>query len=105
MFGLKTVYRALRRRSRWERDMDDELRSHLEHRIDDLVRTGINREQAERRARIEFGARETYHEQCREAHGLRWPDELRQDVRYAVRSFRRSPAFTQTLSCSASSTR
>jgi hypothetical protein len=40
--------------------MDEELRSHIEHRADDLQRSGIGRREAERRARIEFGGRERY---------------------------------------------
>ena len=58
------------------------------------MRSGLTREEAGRQARIELGTRETYKEQCREAHGLRWPDELRQDLSYAVRTFRRNPGFT-----------
>lgn len=91
---LRIAWRALRRRSAWERDLEEELRSHVEHRAEDLARAGLPRAEAERRARMELGAREAYKEQCREAHGLRWPDEFRQDLRYAIRSLRRNPAFT-----------
>jgi predicted permease len=84
---------ALIRRSRLESEMDEELRFHLEARADDLARAGMPRGEAERRARIEFGNVEGYKEHCREARGLRGPDELRQDLRYAFRSFRRNPGF------------
>ena len=36
-------------------DMDEELASHIQHRADDLQRSGLDRATAERRARIEFG--------------------------------------------------
>ena len=49
--------------------MEEELRSHIEHRADDLERFGMNRAEAERRARIEFGGREKYKEEIHEALG------------------------------------
>jgi hypothetical protein len=91
---IRSAWRAVTRRTAWEQDLNEELRSHIECRTEDLMRTGLPREEAERQARIELGTRETYKEQCREAHGLRWPDELRQDLLYAVRTFRRNRAFT-----------
>lgn len=45
-------------------EMEEELRSHVQHRADDLERSGLDRAQAERRARIEFGARERFKEEC-----------------------------------------
>jgi len=88
------MWRAVTRRTAWEQDLNEELRSHVECRTEDLMRAGLTREEAERQARIELGTRETYKEQCREAHGLRWLDELRQDLLYAVRTFRRNRGFT-----------
>lgn len=57
-------------RARFERDMREELRTHVEHRADDLAATGLPRDEALRRARIEFGAVEAYKEQCRDASGF-----------------------------------
>jgi hypothetical protein len=91
---LRSWLAALVRRTRLESEMDEELRFHLEARADDLARAGVPRGEAERRARLEFGNVECYKEHCREARGLRWPDELRQDLRFAFRSFRRNPGFT-----------
>jgi len=73
--------------------MDAELRFHLEARADDLARGGMPRAEAERRARLEFGGMEGWKEECRQARGLRWPDELRQDLRFALRGLRRNPGF------------
>ena len=68
---------ALLRRRGFEAGMDDELRFHLEKRIEDLIRSGLSRTEAQRRAALEFGGLEQYKERCREARGLRLFDELR----------------------------
>src|SRR5579862_406619 len=91
---LKSLFNAFTNRSRQEHEMDDELRSHIERHAEDLVRSGIPRREAERRARVEFGGLEARKEECREARGLMWLEELRQDLRYATRLLRKNPAFT-----------
>ena len=91
---IRSYWRGLFRRSDVERDLAEELRAHMADRTDALERSGLTREAAERMARVEFGAVESYKERCREARGLRWPDELRQDLRYAVRMARKSRGVT-----------
>jgi predicted permease len=91
---LRLLLRDAVKRSRFEGHMTDEIRFHLESRVDDLIRSGLPRSAAERRARLEFGGVESYKEDCRQARGLRFLDELRADLRLAARQMRRTPAFT-----------
>jgi predicted permease len=91
---LRTVIEFIFRRSRVEREMDEEFRSHLELRADELQRQGISRTEAERHARIEFGGYENYKEECRETLGTRLLQELAADLRYGLRQVRRNPGFT-----------
>jgi predicted permease len=86
--------RVSRRRADFEREMQDEMRIHLELYQADLRRRGVPEEEARRRAFAEFGSVDARKEECRDAVGLRLVDELRGDVGYAFRLLRRSPAFT-----------
>src|ERR1019366_2383037 len=81
-------------RSEVAEEMEEELLSHIQHRADDLERSGMDRAMAERRARIEFGGCEKYKEEIRETIGGNFISTFVQDVRYSCRVLLKSPSFT-----------
>ena len=76
---LRSVVDAALHRKQFEETMADELRFHMEAFTADLVRSGASPEEAARRARLEFGGVDRVKEECRQARGLQWLDEARQD--------------------------
>src|SRR5262252_424241 len=86
--------RSLFKRAAVEKELDDELALHFDLLVESHVRKGVTREEAVRRARLEFGALELAKEEHRDARGIRLVDELAHDLRYAARQLRRSPGVT-----------
>ncbi|MBZ5626059.1 MAG: ABC transporter permease [Acidobacteriia bacterium] len=88
--------RHLVRGSRFEGDLDGEIRFHLETRSAELESLGLSRSAAQAQARREFGSIALMQEDSRAPWQFRWLQDLAADLRYAFRTFRRSPAFTLT---------
>lgn len=77
-----------------EREMDVELRFHLEMEMKENLRRGMGEEQARITALRNFGGVEQTREECRDVIGSGWLRALWQDIRYGARIFRRNPGFT-----------
>ncbi len=90
---LATCWRALFHGSALDRQVTEELQFHVDSYAEDLMRSGVPREEARRRARAELGSLAAGKENCRAAWGTRFLDELRGDLRYAVRVLSKSPGF------------
>ena len=91
---LRYRFRALVRRRDVERELAEELRFHIEHEAEKYVANGMSRQEALRSARLAFGSVEGMKEASRDARGIRLIETTAQDLRQAVRSLRKSPAFT-----------
>jgi putative ABC transport system permease protein len=85
--------RSLFRRGAVERELDEELAFHIEQQITALMRQGVGRDEAIRRARLEFGGLDQIKEEHRDVRGIRLADDLARDVRHALRQISRSPGF------------
>jgi putative ABC transport system permease protein len=82
------------RRRRFERDLDDELKYHVECRIEDNLRAGMPPEEARRQALLSFGGLDQTKEECRDGRPLAWLETVAQDLRYGLRALRANPGFT-----------
>src|SRR5438045_9453874 len=91
---LRSWLRAIIGRSHMESEMDAELRFHVEAYTEDLARGGVPRQEAMRRARIEFGGIERAKAECGEARGVHILESVIQDVRYGLRTLRKNSGFT-----------
>ena len=89
--------RAGAARRRLEREMQDEMREHLERAAERLRARGMSEADAMLAARREFGNVGVTQEEARDARGLRWIDSALGDLRYARRQFARTPLMTATI--------
>src|SRR5277367_3262377 len=85
--------RSLFRRETVESEMEDELGFHWERQIEKHMKTGIDRGEALRRVRMEFGGLEQVKADCRDARGVSLIESLTQDLRYGWRTLLKSPGF------------
>jgi predicted permease len=93
---LYTIPLRLRSLFRWaqaDRELDDELRDHLERATEEYIAKGMAPEKARRRARLDLEGIEQTKEECRDARGVNWVQDFVQDLHYGVRTLRKSRGF------------
>ncbi len=84
--------RTLMRRRARDRELDEEIRFHLEREQEKNVRAGLPRDEAWRAALVSFGGVQQVREAHRDVRAVRWLDDLAADVRFALRTLARHPA-------------
>src|SRR5688572_1335555 len=91
---LKRRWRALFRKEEIERELEAELRFHLEREAEQNLRSGMNAEDAHYAALKSFGPLERSKEECRDARGVRLFEEFLQDLSYGKRLLAKNPGVT-----------
>jgi hypothetical protein len=91
---LNAALRALLRRTQAERELDEELRYHIERQTEQNMRLGMSPDEALRAAFKSFGGVEQAKERSRDARGVRWLENFWQDLRYGARMLLNKPGFT-----------
>ncbi len=88
--------RSLWRRDAVEQELDEELRYHLDREMERHLAAGLTQAEAQRIVQRSAAGIEQRKEECRDVRGVSFIDNTVQDLRYAVRQFRKSPVFTFT---------
>jgi putative ABC transport system permease protein len=81
-------------RRRFERDLEDELRFHVEMATSQHLARGVSAQRARELTHKEFGSMDRFKDEVRDARGLTLADDLSRDIRFSFRALRRTPGFT-----------
>ena len=94
LFTLPLRLKSVFRRRQVELELEEELRFHLEHKIDEGIASGLSPEEARLRATRAMDGLEQRKEEMRDARRVHWLTDFVDDVRFAARSLRRAPGLT-----------
>ncbi len=89
--------KSILRRRRADRELDEELQFHLEQKIEEGIAEGLSPEEARYRALRAMGGLDQQKEEMRDMRHIHWLTDFLDDVRYAIRSLRRTPALTALI--------
>jgi hypothetical protein len=92
-------WQRLSKKKHLEERLDTELRFHFDQQVADNIRAGMSEEEARRSARLSFGSMDAVKEECRSARRMIWLESTLQDIRFALRTLRKSSAFTFAAIC------
>jgi len=102
---MRRIFRTLDFQPDPEKDLDEEIRLHLELTVEELMARGLTREEAEREARDRFGDRTSIHAEAASLARTRtrkerlacWLSSSRDDIRFALRGYGKTPGFTAVV--------
>lgn len=86
--------RRFTQRTKKDKELAEEIESHLAHEEDANAERGLSAEEARRRARVRFGNARATRERVWLDGSFPWVEKLWRDVRFALRSLKKTPAFT-----------
>jgi predicted permease len=93
-YTLPLRLRSLFRRENVEQELDEELRYHLEQKVEEYIAQGLKPEEARYAAIRAMDGMEQRKEECRDLRHMNWIDNLIQDLRFGVRMLVKTPGFT-----------